>query len=413
MTQHPIHTLSPPELRSYALGLRTSVARISRVAERDIGLYDQRIASAVCLTIEAWEREAELVEGFAARLEKPAPKPIANAPSASASDFSKIFDRMFAPPGARAVAHPASAMQICRDADAQCVAGCTFQQDGQCGRDKAAALAAAASDEPQQQAAGTYRKTEPASEAQGQPWYRFVGTEHDFETLAEAMEASDGGPLGLESSEWLGTRWAVIVPDADNQHHIATADTEQDARALLDLETEEETTQAGLADAVADSLAEPPPASEPKPSPIWTEERLALLRRLWPTTMHLDAIHAALNALPGEPISSPGGVKVKASKLELHRRGEAIPREYAGAAESRTARRSAPEATSAPTPTKPPAAPIKPTPAMLPEDKAEAREKLRTGEFKGARAIIEEYGCTEAEAMALVEEHRNRKGKAA
>lgn len=208
-----------------------------------------------------------------------------------------------------------------------------------------------------------------------------------------------GYALGMrESAKLLHAAWTPIAESVEHASNV-----------LLDA------TLAGL-QREAESLAQPAasePNTEPKPSPIWTEERLALLRRLWPTTMHLDAIHAALNALPGEPISSAGGVKVKASKLELHRRGEAIPPEYAGAAESRTARRSAPEATPAPIPTKPPGAPIKPTPAMLPEDKAEAREKLRTGEFKGARAIIEEYGCTEAEAMALVEEHRNRMGKAA
>jgi hypothetical protein len=37
------------------------------------------------------------------------------------------------------------------------------------------------------------------------------------------------------------------------------------------------------------------------------------------------------------------------------------------------------------------------------------------GRFRGARAIIEEYGCTEEEAMAIMELHntRHQKGRAA
>jgi hypothetical protein len=311
MTQHPIFTLPPSELRGYARGLRETAALLTGTG---MGLHES-VSLLVIATREAWEREAELVEGFAARLD---------------------------------------AVEV--------------------------AL------------------TEAQREQHG-----------DFHFSPEAMAEIE----------------AMLPPNAEEtKDRLIDAGIRAAARqARADFLTEHlrtlsaEAAQAGLAEAVAESLAEQAtpsePNLEPKPSPIWTEERLALLRRLWPTTMHLDAIHAALNALPGEPISSPGGVKVKASKLELHRRGDAIPPEYAGAAESRTARRSAPRRHRHPPPTTPPAAPIKPTPAMLPEDKAEAREKLRTGEFKGAKAIMEEYGCTQDEAQALVDEHRNRMGKAA
>lgn len=39
-------------------------------------------------------------------------------------------------------------------------------------------------------------------------------------------------------------------------------------------------------------------------------------------------------------------------------------------------------------------------------DKHEIREKLRTGQYKGTRAIVEDYACPEDEAQALVDEHR-------
>lgn len=237
-----IFTLPLGELRGYARGLRDATERFSP------GGYVNAIGASLT-------READLIEGFAARLEG-------------------------AKPAHRYTPGPTfAAQQWCASFEALCMAGC----DGKtCERARHAA--ASVLHELEQRAAGTHRETEPMAD--------------------------------------------------------------------------EEQAQTGLADAVAEHLAEAPPLAEPEglaqpnptPAPIrqpeearqraqrsdspWTDERLALLRRLFPTLMHLDAIHAALNALPGQPIASPGSTKVKASNLGLHRRGEPIPEEFAQARET-------------------------------------------------------------------------------
>jgi hypothetical protein len=162
-----------------------------------------------------------------------------------------------------------------------------------------------------------------------------------FDSRAEAMEAMPlMAPTEIASNGWPHPRWAANTLGEDGSSETLWADTRAELIAYLADDpatlTPAETTQAGLADAVAEGLAEPAaPRAQRSDSP-WTEERLALLRRLFPTTLTLEAIRQALAALPGLDLATPEAVRVKAQKLDLHRRGEPIPEEFADAAATRT-----------------------------------------------------------------------------
>lgn len=139
---------------------------------------------------------------------------------------------------------------------------------------------------------------------------------------------------------------------------------------------------------------------------VFTEERVRLLRRLYPTAMTVENIWHHLNALPGTPVGSTGSLMAKAKVVGARRQNLPIPPEFlqAGA---------------------PPPAPAAPQPdqrysgaprtrdadpsadtAMNTEDLHEAREQLRTGKAKGARDIFEWFGCAPEEAQRIVDEFR-------
>jgi hypothetical protein len=103
----------------------------------------------------------------------------------------------------------------------------------------------------------------------------------------------------------------------------------------------------------------------------------------------MEEILAEVNSLPGPQVPSTGAVAAQAKKLDLRRRLPAAVGE-----------------------------PIAPKgEAAIPlttEDKAEARERLRTGQSKGAKDIIEWFGCSPEEAHELVDEWRaKQKARAA
>ena len=76
----------------------------------------------------------------------------------------------------------------------------------------------------------------------------------------------------------------------------------------------------------------PADAADAAPAKVWTDDRLALLRTLYAQAdLTLDDIAARINALPGVPVSSPGAVKAKASKLGLAGPGLAKPPQPASA----------------------------------------------------------------------------------
>ncbi|UPY35522.1 hypothetical protein [Sediminicoccus sp. KRV36] len=403
MTQHPIHTLPPAELRGYARGLREGAARLVHATPFNIQSTRADLL-----------READLTEGFAARLE---------------------------------------GLEVTQD-DAE--------EEAEEGNLIVFWLA-------QDPDAGHFETAEDAAYS------------------VPVLE-----PFEIASNAWPTTRWAIrefISEDGDTQ--ISWADTREEMMAyaadLHDIEAEPpsnnepapatptatETAQEGLAEAVAESLA----AQEPQPitaTPVqrsdspWTEERLTLLARIYPTIMSLEAMREALMALPGLEIATADAVKMKAQRLNLHRRGAPIPDEFAEAAPVRTRsigglasnggkpgtwtrervallRRDYPskrplddilaDVNALPGPAVPtigavaahakkldlsrrqppevgPAIPGTPTP-MSTEDKAEALERLRTGTSRGARDIVDYFGCTAEEAQELVDRHRAKMGKAA
>lgn len=409
MTDHPIHTLPPEQLRGYALGLRNTAALLMRTTEQHMNLNDPRTASAALLTVEAWEREADLVEGFAARLES-APAPAAAAPPPSGSAFAErvaAWAGRFEGAAPRTVAHPISAIQICRDADAQCVASCTSQQDGRCGRDVEAertdptpteaeaaqsGLADAAAESLAETARTDGRPSHVWTEERDALLAQLYPTLICQDALYRLLSAMPGEPIASvqavrQRAAGRGiVRQGLPLPEGYEDQPVTDRCPRGKPGAL----------QAAV-----------PPADRPQRSDSpWTKERLALLAQLIPTCMHMDTVHELLSALPGLPIASPETVRVKASKIGIYRQGLPIPPEFLGAAASRSRSPQMAEK-----PATPPV--VTAAPEMLAEDKAEALAGLRTGRFKGAKDIIEEYGCTQAEALALVDQHRARMGKAA
>lgn len=309
--------------------------------------------------------------------------------------------------------------------------------------------------------------------AGGNPLARFCGT------LLGALRCWGLGEwqgMGVTSNEWEGERWAAILPTLDGppeavlaltmealktamvvrkaEFASSRATTETGARDLAHdaqpsrgegdnaaptaplaaAPTPEEHAQPGLADAVAESLAEQPPsaaemnaalvaeeaaaasadaapASTPSPQSAtqddsaarsdspWTKARFALLDRLFPTIMRTDRILRELNALPGLPIPSEMALRVKAGKRGLHRRGEPIPPEYADAPISRTRK---PQMADAPA-----AKPIVTTAPVELDDAemAELRETFRKKEF-GTRYLTEDQGFTPEQAERIITQLR-------
>jgi hypothetical protein len=448
---HPLAGYNSAELRAYAAGLRSStmIAGIEPTGPLSRGYSGIEAGIMLHYTVStACEREAALIEHFAARLDDRTDQPRPVTPERVAA-WAARFER-----AARFTAPPP---------------------------------------EPEPEDAELFPTPREVPLA---PWYAQPDNAAIHATLADALADESAAGLAivpLTSSEWDGTRWVF----RDDAGRITMAETREEATAYIaellnPAPTAEEAAQTGLADAVAESLASSdgrpvltwteerkaliallyptiirqealftllnaqpgtpipsvqavrqqaaamdvrrqglplpegyetqpiaarspqgmpgtvqaatPPDAAPRASlrsdSPWTEERLALLARCYPTIMSIGAILDRLAELPGIEVTGENAVRRKAEKLGLHRRGQPIPPEFAGAAASRSRvpQNAAPIVTAAP--------------AMLPEDKAEALEGLRTGRFRGARAIIEEYGCTQEEAMAIMEQHIARQQKA-
>jgi hypothetical protein len=306
MTQHPIHTLPPEQLRGYALGLRESAARMNHANPFSIQSTRTELL-----------REAALVEGFAARLDA-APEAILRP------------RHLYWPPG--------------------------------------------------------------------------IDESEAVEDIEDALQSVGYVPLlepaPLRSTRWPGTtRWAVRVPTCDGDTEVEFFDTPEEADAFVasaedaphpdtfplptetaaELETlipnpaeptAEEQAQTGLADAVADSLAQPA-AIELTPEQVlataaeakaafradhpelqartrrashaeacgarpWTAARLALLAELFPTAIKIEDLRTLLNELPGDLLATEAAIRVKAAKIGHSRQGLPIPPEYQGARLSRT-----------------------------------------------------------------------------
>ncbi|MBS7789249.1 hypothetical protein KTR66_04550 [Roseococcus sp. SDR] len=323
MTQNPIPTLPPAELRGYARGLRHAATDLGDAWE----LLQLADGDGQSLTVDlkriAWRREADLVEGFAARLEA-----VETALAEAQRDLHEEF--RISPED---MAEPESMLPA-------------------------------------------WRRPEPSAEL----GRRFMLASGEWGTLFGAVTRKQ--ELGTTKEEQAQTSLADAVADDLAQHRP----------------TEEETATAEAAE------AEPPPVdpsrqrAQRSDSP-WTDERLALLRRLFPTIMHQDRMLAVLNALPGLPIPSANAIGVKARKLNLHRRGEPVPPEYANAPTSRTMKPQNAEA-----PASKPIVTAEPM-DLSPQDWAELREKFRTKEF-GTKHLTEDWNLSEARAQEVITQLR-------
>ena len=218
-------------------------------------------------------------------------------------------------------------------------------------------------------------------------------------------------PAEMCSTEWDGTRWAVCVPIGDGDTDIEWFDTQEEAQAFCN----DATTAAQ--DAI-DAAATPQPEA-----PVVLPPDFGALRRLpEPEAPHAPPIENP----PSAGISRAITDLTEAESLDLKQRFEAGVESVSALA---TAFRIA--ATSIYSRAKyqkwrrgagPTAATVLIIPAahreappitsMTTEDKAEARERLRTGATKGARDIVDWFGCTQDEAQDLVDAWRAKGGAA-
>lgn len=514
MTDTPDILQQPPaEMRAYASGLRAA-----RRAVASVNPFAMPVA------LQALEREATMIEGFAARLASASPAPEEQRKPVTAERVAEWMAR-FESAALRTTPQPAQPVSVCAAWDMQCRAGCEAATSGQCVRDHEASIHAAVNvgvataptpEEATQSgladavAEATPKRTDTpaANEARRetipgayplevvQEARRLFVEEHiSYAEIGRRLDIPTGTISGWATKRgWIDAREERPAEEAPPRQDIAaqpgtdctpfssvwnparlellhaeyaTADLEdllQRVNAIEGLNPcasvdalREKATKLGLRrrlgvastarrdgakklfveglhpaeisrlldiprgsinawasmhgwrqerDAMASgdpAAAEPVRDAEPPKPPrhahglsenggkpgTWTSEREGLLRRLYPSTMPVEEIFQELNLLPGPPVASLGATLAQAKKLGLTRKqpprlDDAIP---------------------PPKGTEPP--------PMTTEDKAEAREMLRKGKLKGARDVMEFFGCTQAEALDLLDAHRANMGKAA
>lgn len=234
------------------------------------------------------------------------------------------------------------------------------------------------------------------------PLYRPTGWDEagGFEDARDALADLDLPlltPAPLTSNQWPGERWAALTPTAEGDTGIEWFASAAEAAAFCDA------ARAAAQDALTAAAPEPaetrapnapprirPPKSGPRSIIDLTEaEALDLKRRYEAGAQSVQAIADAF--------------RIPATSIYSRAKGQNWQR---GAG---------PTAATTPIIPKPIDEKSAPLPAipMSAEDKAEARERLRTGDSKGARDIIEWFGCTPEEAQRLVDDWRAKNGKGA
>lgn len=355
---HPIHSMPPTHLRGYAHGLRNTAAMLGLTwaktgADDDI----PQLSLLIEATREAWEREATLIEGFAARLEaieaeaetdaeeeEENPVVFWLAQDPDAGHFESAEDAVYTVPVLQPVEIASNGWPATRwairefisdDGDTQISWADTREEMMAYAADL---TGAAASDELRQQAAGTYRETEPA------------------DLSAPETDAPVPKPEGA-SSDGEGEAAAVTAP-------LAIAPTP--AEALPE----------GAAAAAVEALAAAPPA---------------------PSLSAREAAHALFM----------GGMKTSeiARQLKIPAGSVSAWASVHGWHKQRQAKKAA----------EPQAQPVI-TAGYLPptkEEMAELREKFRVKEF-GAKWLAEEYGIPPDKAAEILDQLRaEKKAKAA
>lgn len=409
MTQPAIHTLSPPELRGYARGLRETAALLGTTWSKSGMVERDDMSLLIEATREAWEREAELVEGFADRIESAAVGGVAPAPVTAervaewVAGFEPPIQSFAAAPTEEEHAQPGLA-----DAVAESIATRPPISEAAPGwpAEKIEEARALLVDQ-----GLTYRDV---AERTGIP----PGTISGWATKRKWLTANEPRPEAVANRStlvWTEERLALLdaefqTADLDDLLARVNALPGTPCRSVASLRQKAIThglRRTRSAEALEAERAEPPkPAPEPEPPArpphhaqsraengakpdTWTPERQGLLRRLYPSTMPVEEILQEVNLLPGPAVASMGAVEAQARKLGLSRKQ---PPRLDGAI--------APEKGIE-------------VPPMTTEDKAEAREMLRKGKLKGERDVMEFFGCTHAEALELVDAHRASMGKAA
>lgn len=365
MTQHPLADLTPPELRGYARGLRDSACNLSAFTERLSFTDGDVVATMLEMTSDAWQREADLIEHFAARLEAPARYAAqAEAPTQDLPEWYRQIQRL---------TEAAAGLRQQRNAPTPF----SHPQTG------APDLAPSA----QSSRAEGEHAAPPAPLAQ----------DLDSATIQAAREAKADFAARLPTHPPISAHAPGWPPEVVERCRVLLVDEGLTHQQVAERTGVPPGTVSGWAAkrkwrerAPAPRPDAPDPHPESRTTGADTAESPLSARRE-------KAQPRVLAGIKPREIASQLGIPEGSINAWASTRGW---RKELAAIQARAAEKPAP-------------APIKPAAEMLPEDKAEAREKLRTGEFKGARAIIEEYGCTEAEALALVEEHRARMGKAA
>lgn len=145
------------------------------------------------------------------------------------------------------------------------------------------------------------------------------GTRHQALQICTEAQAEESATSAC-AAEAVVARGFVASQSRENTDRITAALAEM--RAV----------NTGLGADIA-ALAAPPPAPAPLPPAastsvvVFTPERLALIRRLWPTNSGASVarILAEINALPGRPCSSEASLSAKARELGLRRRPELDP----------------------------------------------------------------------------------------
>jgi hypothetical protein len=159
--------------------------------------------------------------------------------------------------------------------------------------------------------------------------------------MAESAEMIRAFPDAATAVAMMLEREGLVASNLASRQQEALSQDERDMVGLADavadavgLTTLDEKPDAGaLVDGAAEE--EQPADLQEKPAafgfvtPLYSEERIALLRRLVPTVMELEQILPLVNALPGEgQITSVSSLRVKCGLMGIHRRKQPIPAEF-------------------------------------------------------------------------------------
>lgn len=231
----------------------------------------------------------------------------------------------------------------------------------------------------------------------------------DIHSMMDYAEVELLQPAEIRSTAWAGSRWAVRIPIGDGDADIEWFDTQEEAQAFCDDVT------AAAQDAI-DAAATPQPQPEAPHAPtvealpsagttraisdLTEAESLDLKRRFEAGIESVSALATAFRIAATSIYSRAKSQKWRRGAGPTAATTLIIPAPHRET--QRPANRPGPQPE-----------PIAAIPdAMTTEDKAEARERLCTGAAKGARDIVDWFGCSQDEAQALVDAWRAKGGAA-